>query len=459
MRISKDQLRFIEPPTSNLFDGDAVPVNGDFTLHAMLRAYACRLAKSTGDFANVERASSLRVIRATSSDDIRSEICDDSYAVTIITKSDFPCEYDFVEGWRTFDGTVPPLVDKYLSQFYPTRVFVHEEKHRAVLIVDKVATQKWIQSVIAMLPRLTPWLIPEITPEIKSFAKSVSAESADDVAENAIVSFVQSVADDPYYTTMLLHKQLDGYAGRMKNRRLVNARSSYNGIAEDIRNYAERISNLYVKLEEQRIIISAIENSNDSDENVVYHFFEQHPQLRVVSVDDERLKYMIDETIEFFDEDEAKNNLENPRSYVHSFNDGENAEMVYKALFVDRLGVLHTQARCELSAMSSVRTIGETSGFDKDVIPHPHIARFGCDGSNGAYYNDFAKRGEWELGIEQTIAAVKNLNMGDSTVVNWAFSWLAEHCDSKCILTSLGSDAERYVSYSEFVDLLKNKGE
>lgn len=463
MRISQDDLRFVNPPINGLYDSESAlnltSISGDFALQEYLRALEFRLVANSEDLSILGRYSSLRSSRAGDINDVTARIDDDSASFDVVVKGDFACDCELPDGWKTCEEAKLPIIDKYLSQIADTRIFINDEKKRVVVVVTKFASSKWIQALISTIPMFVKWLVPEITPEIEKLSRDISVEKKDDAkSAEAFLAFINAIADTVGMSTIILHKQLDGYASRTKRKRLETARSTYRSIAEEISECSDRISRLYADLEENIVIINALENNTEDENNAVFEFFASHRNLSVESVSNETLNYVVDEMIEFFDENEAKANYENPGSYVHRLCDGDDgASAVYKALFVDRLGTLHAKAKCQLSGMRSVRTMSGTSGFGKDIIPHPHIARFACDGTNRDYYNEFAKKGDWELGIEQTIAAVKNLNMGDSTVVRWTFEWLSEHADSKCILTSLGGDGERFVSYDEFKNLIKGE--
>lgn len=58
------------------------------------------------------------------------------------------------------------------------------------------------------------------------------------------------------------------------------------------------------------------------------------------------------------------------------------------------------------------------------------------------------------MAIEQSIAATKNLNFGDSTVCEKMLEWIEEHMDTKFIYTP---DLSRLMSGREFLAYLKGE--
>ena len=65
-----------------------------------------------------------------------------------------------------------------------------------------------------------------------------------------------------------------------------------------------------------------------------------------------------------------------------------------------------------------VESGSSTGGGFSEVIPHPHIARYGCFGNHRQAISDSAEQGDYIGAIEQITQAVLNLNFYDTCVVD-----------------------------------------
>jgi len=173
---------------------------------------------------------------------------------------------------------------------------------------------------------------------------------------------------------------------------------------------------------------------------------------------DNSLRFGVDDTLEFYDEDEFMRLLGNTRSFLHNYSDRTRKGL--RAIFADHKGVLRVNAVFDLQQFKLVNP-RQHDAFINDSMPNPHIHFYGCSGGNGQYYSQYANSGDWDLGIEQAISATKNLSWGDSTVCNRMIQWL-EGSTQPCIYVAEGlqpiervSKEMRLVSFQDFLRLIE----
>ena len=148
------------------------------------------------------------------------------------------------------------------------------------------------------------------------------------------------------------------------------------------------------------------------------------------------------ETIEYFDSDAFIRLYNNPNSSIGGAS--KDVKDIFHAVFADNKGVFKVEGMFQLTNLASIRAISHsTSGqFGDTRLPHPHLYHHACLGGNETYINNYLRQGNWDMAIEQTIAAVKNINFGDSTVIR-EFVEDVRHAlqgSCKCVLADNGKD-------------------
>ncbi len=212
------------------------------------------------------------------------------------------------------------------------------------------------------------------------------------------------------------------------------------------------------KLEEDRTLLSALESQKPSEDDSAFRFFASHRNLRIDEVNGTSVMYTVDDTLEYYDEEELERLLENSDGWAAICYDESFLQSV-RALLLEKRGILRVCASFRLSDMSLVSPLkGEWRV--PESVPNPHIYSFACSGANAQYYARYAKSGDWDLAVEQSISAAKNWNVGDSTVGRNLFSWLESNDLIPCIYVGDGSRLDGYteglrlVSFDEFKKLV-----
>ena len=117
---------------------------------------------------------------------------------------------------------------------------------------------------------------------------------------------------------------------------------------------------------------------------------------------------------------------------------------IFHAVFAEGKGMFRVEGVFRLVNLASIiARRGTTSGqFSETHMPHPHLYHHACLGGNETYINNYLKQGNWDMAIEQTIAAVKNINFGDATVIREFVEDVQNSLDSsrRCILADNGKE-------------------
>ena len=463
MQISKDAMILTGYDANALF-GDPAVIDGDASLSAFLRAIVLKSgAYSVNNLGELTKVSLVRVRR-----DQELEIALD-FESSISLVECFGCfdaEIDSGEDWIsefTFNGKSFP-VNQYLSQFARTKIYVNEKKRRVVAYVQSRVTNIWIQAFESVLCRLMPWYFPhDLSDDDKKFYKTISADNksvSTDDAVKAFVSYVDSIAESFNLKDLILHKQLDGVADRMRQSIMANLRSELSRLTENINEYRSRIADLYEDYDRAVIELNGLETTPPAKDDAMFQFFKKHKQVSIITSGTNALKFGVNDTLVFYDEDEFKRIFNNGDSYLGTYNYSNEVLSALWGIFGEHRGIIRTQAVFNLRSFKLVEPIRHMT-FVKDSMPNPHIFYHACSGGNEVYYEQYAESGDWDLAIEQAISATKNLNWGDSTVCREMIGWLIDNSEVKCIYVNDGSlmdevnESSRLVSFDEFVELIK----
>ena len=466
MVITRERMTLLSDDANEVFGGGYQPIDGDSSISALLRAIVLKY----GNY-NLEELSGRAMVgrwRARTAHDVCIYISSYSqYALTIIEcVGCFDDEFDIDPGWErefTFNGKAFP-VNQYLSQFGRTKILVNKEEKRLVALVDRRATNIWVQALESVMCRLMPWYYPvDLPEEEQNFYKAIAVDNKTKSPEekaDVFVKYVNKIAETMNFREMRLHRLLDGVADKARQSKLrvlseaiSNSRAAIRRATSDIKAYTIQLSSYLLEH-------NALTNAEPQADSSMFDFFNSHNQVQLLDVFDNSLRFGVDDTLEFYDEDEFSAIVNNRYSFLYEYAEGVRKGL--KAIFADRKGVIRVNAVFELYDFKLVDP-REDESFVENAMPNPHIYFFGCSGGNSQYYTQYAESGDWDLGIEQAISATKNINWGDTTVCKEMIRWLTNHLTPCIYINDDLSPVDRVnkdmklVSFTEFLKMLEAK--
>ena len=445
--------------------GDVSPIDGDYSLVALIRAIALKYGNYSVE--DLAEHSTVGRFRARSRSDMENFLQSEykRYALSVVE-----CHNCIEESltsnsnWRNevvIKGKTFP-VDKYLSQFGRTKIYINNRYRRIVAFVEKRATNIWVQALESTLCRLMPWYYPADLPEEeRSFYQSIAVDNKSVTAEEKVdilVKYVNEIAEKINFREIGLRRKLDGIADRARQARMSFLRNGVQDYRRRIANLTRDLASNYELMDGLQLELTGLENASPETDDAMLKFFSTHKQVSLLSVSNSSLRFGIDDTLEFYDEDEFSRLLSNGRSFLHDFD--ETIRKALSAIFLEHKGVLRVNAVFDLLEFKLVNP-KQDEYFIADSMPNPHIYFFGCSGGNGQYYAQYAESGDWDLGIEQAISATKNVNWGDSAVCSRMIGWL-KHSTEPCIYVSDGlkpiekvTEGMKRVSFQDFIRLIE----
>lgn len=390
-----------------------------------------------------------------------------AFSIALAKKETILSKDEKIDGWETFDN-----LNRYLSQIATTEIYINRDKKQAIVFAEKEkvrgsanVSEDWLQALCSMLFMVLPWYYPDKNEETAKFFRSISVGNKDISSEDAkkiVVEYINGVALKLDIKNLVLQKQLKGFSKRKIEAQAREKRDALVDLHRSIDRYTEDLKNLYDRVATEKRVLSALEMYQPSDDDEFLTFFQEHKNLTVSSVVGETIYYNVVDTLEFYDEDEARDLFENKGSwaYMHPSKLVSNA---LKTIFVENRGIIRVCASFSLSGNNLVSPIRDR-WEETSCMPNPHIYFFACSGANDTYYSQYAKQGEWALAIEQSISATKNWSVGDSVVGREMFKWFTDMIDeAPCIYVTDGSpihrvtDECRLVTLREYIKIVADK--
>lgn len=463
MVIQKNEVTLLNQDAEGIF-GVSYPIDSDYSLHALLRAIVLKngffkpedlLIKAN---ARVEKIKTRQELTYVMQDHLNSAFRIIEYGGNMDQLED-----DCV-GWKTtfFLNGKPFPVNQYLSQFARTKIYQDEVARQLVIVVSKRANNIWLQALESVLCRLMPWYFPTDLPEDEQrFYRTIAVDNKEITLEEktkVFINYVNEAAKGHDFRGLLLHKRLDGIADKQRQAKITSLKKDAATTTSTITRLTNDLAQYYQALDSILVSLNALENTKPETDDSMFKFFNSHKQVHLINVLDNQLEFGVDDTLEFYDEDELIRMLENKSSYLYNYS--EETRNGLKALFVDHKGILRVNAVFVLGQFKLVRPRQCTS-FIQDSMPNPHIFHYGCSGGNDQYYSRYAESGDWDLGIEQAISATKNLAWGDSAVCSKMIEWLVTK-NTPCIYVSeklqpidkVANDM-KLVSFKDFLNMIK----
>lgn len=341
-------------------------------------------------------------------------------------------------GWVSLDSPPYPVAALLSAKSSETRIYVNNDKKRAIVFV-RTTTDTWCEIFASCLFRVLPWRFNNDEDSI-ALAKAISKNQPSEF-KRIIDDYCKNID----FSGIMTRRALIGWGNGQREAQLKTMEEQLQACLNNINAEQSRLTQYlddYAMINERYNALSRTSADND---DLFYKFFLNHKQLSIhrvynVGTNGKSLEYCILDTIEYFDEDEFINIYNNPNSEIGRCN--SNMRRILYGLFKEHKGVIRAEAVFRLNNLSSLTILrGVRTGKYYDThLAHPHLVRYGCLGGNEQYINNYMRLGDWDMAIEQSIVAVKNLNMSDSTVVSAMINDLGSsetaHCS--CIIADNG---------------------
>lgn len=362
-------------------------------------------------------------------------------------------------GWTALD-TPPFPVAPFLSKASETKVYLDADKQKVVIFV-KTITEKWIDLLCSTLFRVLPWIYQDNA----SISQDESELFRNFVQKNVDCEKFKKIVEEPVkdfdFKAACMKRTLMNWGKTSIEGQIATLTSKSDDVRESIGTTERNLAALYTKLGNLMTNINALRATQDEDDDSVYRFFANRKQLALYKVENRTdsygahnsiLYFSITDTVEFYDAEEFKRVFNNPHSYLGKSQDIRD---LFWGLYGANKGAVRVESIFKLTNLFSLEVVRgvRTGAYTATHLPHPHQYNYGCLGANSTYIQRYMSEGNWDMAIDQAIASVKNINFGDSTVMETYVRSFEKNMDScRCIIADNGSE----MTPREFLQYVRN---
>lgn len=389
-----------------------------------------------------------------------SAVQEDNYACLELVKSSFESRYS---GWYRLEK----ITDFFRRTFY-VLCFINPERKSVILFTDNMDVRKmhYLQcSIFAFLP----WYFdPEKgVSELEMELINSLREKKSDKYEECIAQ----IASQYDFRTQKIRDLLSGFETRYEKLECERVRNSIKDILFEIDRLNEQIGNYLRSKSQEEIHLlgleAKIQGDSAGDSEIMEYFLCNH-KLVLESVTDREMVFSCMDYLTYFDEDMAKQMIDNERSYVYrphgracnNFIVAEDMKKLMYAIFINQTLRVKFCAAYSFALDGNVRALSHHNyGYEfRECTPNTHIDVYSCMGNYQQAINQLLTKHDYIGAIEQCIASCKSLNFADSTVMAefmYRLYGLSDaHVNNRCIELPDGSivtplEAVKYLNEQE----------
>lgn len=340
----------------------------------------------------------------------------------------------FGQSWRRISR-----VTDFFRKTFKVVCFVNDADKSVCLFTDGMDTRRlhYLQcAVFAFLP----WYfdpekgVSELEMELIQSLRENSADKYENCLEKMILKYDLREAE--------IRRLLSGFETRLEKSRIDSLTNQVNGIINDITNYNSAIRDCLKRKKDLDITLLGLKSkvSESGEESEIMDYFIKNKNLRLDNVTDSEITFVGKGYIEYFDENTARNVICD-EDYLYEYNNSDLSDddmcRLLRAIFVDQTLKIKTCAAYRFRLGEYVSGLSNyTFGKDfDDCLPNPHINIYRCMGDYEPIINECIFKNEYLFAIEQSLASVRSLNFGDTTVMEAFMEELSasKRRNKKCI--------------------------
>lgn len=344
---------------------------------------------------------------------------EDNIACMELMKSSFEQKYD---GWHR----LAKVTDFFRKTFY-VLCFINPDLKSVYIFADGLNMQRmhYLQcSIFAFLP----WYFDPAkgVSELEMELINSLREKKSDKYEECIAK----IASQYDFRTQKIRNLLAGFETRFERVECERIRNEIMSLINQIEDYNNAIGGYLRQKADKEIRLLGLETKiqqGESEDSEIMEYFLCNDKLVLEEVTDRYMVFSCMGYVEYFDEDMAKQMIDNKRSYVYRPNgrmcnnyipEDDMKRLMY-ALFIDQTIRMKFCSAYQFELDGNVQALsGHHYGYEfRECTPNTHIDRYSCMGNYQRAINELLKNHNYIGAIEQCVASCRSLNFADSTVM------------------------------------------
>lgn len=365
-------------------------------------------------------------------------------------------------------GFILVLSNKFNQQLFPaldkikpdekaiSMIFQESVNHRVRVYKEadgycyRILTNQWswdmARKLIALMPRLFPHL--QISNEVHELCKLFGGTDFEAWA-NTYNAWITKVRPS---IKIINREDIEQLCRHILAKQVHNLTKRLDETNSEINNYEQALTTLY------RTAQSLKERIYHQNNKVLFNdefieYIQKNKAIVKCRPDPalDGLRLLIRTSLNYYDQNAFDTIANNPRS---DLNRTPEKSMLFKAIYSSTPSLeLWTDTWCKVNLTEN--KCERVTGNNYKLLPQPHIFAANCWGDNRNYIQKALTQGEYINAIEQIIAATKNLNWFDNTIINWLLNAISSEYDNRKTFKIIGTDT--FLNYNEAIAYLTNK--
>lgn len=386
-----------------------------------------------------------------------SQSQEDNYACLELVKSSFEQQY---EGWHRLNK----VTDFFRKTFY-VLCFINPEKKSVYLFTDKMDVKKmhYLQcSIFAFLP----WYfdpeagVSELEMELINSLREKKSDKYDDC--------IARIASQYDFRTQKIRNLLAGFETRYERQECERVRREIGDYIDEIDRLNSQIGEYLRVKADKEIRLLGLETKiaqGSSEDSEIMEYFLCNNRLVLEEVTDTYMVFSCMDYLTYFDEDMAKQMIDNKRSYVYrpngracnNFIQEDDMKKLMYAIFIDQTLRIKMCCAYKFDLNGRVKGLsGHNYGYEfRECTPNTHIDRYSCMGNYERTINELLKNHNYIGAIEQCVASCKSMNFADSPVMQEFMSRLYGLSGSNVNIRCIELPDGRVVEPKEAIEWIK----
>ena len=321
-------------------------------------------------------------------------------------------------GWHKVEK-----VTAFFRKAFQVYCFINPERKSTALFVEDIDMRR-LHFLQCGISAFLPWYFDVeqgFSDDEMELIQSLREKTSD-----RYEAIIDKIADKYDFHTLRIKRMLAGFETNYEREQCEQHRRQIRDIISQINSMNDRISNYLREKSDVEIRLLGLETkiAQGGEESEIMDYFLRNKCLVLKDVSGCEMSFVVKSTIDFFDEDMAKDIINRNNSYFYNYDrDGtishDDMKLLMTAIFVDQILHIRTCAAYRFSMRGSADPMERYNyGIDgKDRMANPHIDHFGCIGNYRMYINERLTEGDYIGALEQCIASGKSLNFADHTVM------------------------------------------
>lgn len=348
-----------------------------------------------------------------------SQSQEDNYACLELVKSSLE---NYCDGWHRLNK----VTDFFRKTFY-VLCFINPEKKSVYLFTDRMDVKKmhYLQcSIFAFLP----WYFDptEGVSELEMELINSLREKKSDKYEDCIAR----IASQYDFRTQRIRNLLSGFETRYERLECEKVQREIQQYINEIERLNNQIGDYLRNKADKEIRLLGLETKiaqEETEDSEIMEYFLCNNKLVLEQVTNTYMEFACMDYLTYFDEEMAKQMIDNKRSYVYrpngrmcnNFIKEDDMKKLMYAIFIDQTMRIKMCCAYRLDLNGNVEGLSRyTYGYEfRECTPNTHIDKYSCMGNYSRTINQLLRNHDYIGAIEQCIASCKSINFADSPVM------------------------------------------